>query len=130
MKKLSQRGDILHGMAIIIFNFQLRFFRNKAMLAKALSIIIHPVLALILVLKHRQIACIATFCYVMAFNGLADSTSRLMSMRAVGETAILGKLEYLAKITSYLLGFHVKRAKTLNAWSVYKPPPTWQRDHF
>lgn len=30
MKKLSQRGDILHGMAIIIFNFQLRFFRNKA----------------------------------------------------------------------------------------------------
>ena len=54
----------------------------------------------------------------MFLKCLPHSTTRLMSVGAVAETTLLGKVEYLLEIACYLLTLHVERAEPLDAGSI------------
>ena len=62
-----------------------------------------PVFALLLVVEHGEVGLVAALGYVVVLHGLADGAPRLVGMRAVVETAVLGEVEDLAEIARQLL---------------------------
>jgi len=79
-----------------------------------------PVLILILVFEHGEIALVSAGSDIMLLHRLDDGASRLMGVGAIGEPTALRELEYLLEVASELLLLDVERAESLDARSVYQ----------
>ena len=88
-----------------------------------------PVFALLLVVEHGEVGLVAALGYVVVLHGLADGAPRLVGMRAVVETAVLGEVEDLAEIARQLLAPDVEGAETLDARRVDEVAAAGQREH-
>lgn len=65
----------------------------------------------------------------MLLNSLQHSATRLMSVGAVVEAAVLGELEDVLEIAFQLFRLYVERAETLYSRSVYQVAHLWQFEH-
>ena len=88
-----------------------------------------PVFALLLVVEHGEVGLVAALGYVVVLHGLADGAPRLVGMRAVVETAVLGEVEDLAEIARQLLAPDVEGAEALDARCVDEVAAAGQREH-
>ena len=80
------------------------------------------IFAFVLIVEHTEVALIATLCNVMVVERLQDRAARLMGVGTIGETAVLGKLEYLTEITGQFLWLDIEGAEALDARGVDEPP--------
>ncbi len=79
------------------------------------------VFAFVFVFEHGEVRLITAFGDVVILECLQHSTSRLMGVGTVGETAILGKLEDLLEIAGQLLGFNIEGSETLDTRCINEP---------
>ena len=87
------------------------------------SLVSLTILALVLIIKHRQVRLVSAFGYIMVFERLEHSTSRFVGVGAVRETAVLREMEYLLEVAGQFLWLHIERAKAFDAWGVDEEPP-------
>ena len=88
-----------------------------------------PILSIILIFKHAEVALVTALSDVMFLKRLQHGTTRFVGMGAVGEPAILREVEDLLEIAREFLALHIEGAEALDARSIDQPSPTLQRDH-
>ena len=84
------------------------------------SLIGFAIFVFVFVVKHGEVRLITTLGDVVVFDGLQDSTTWLMGVGAVGETALFRELKNLLEITRQFLALHIKGAEALDTWGVNK----------
>lgn len=85
-----------------------------------------PILVLILILEHREVAVVPAFGNVMLLYRFQNGTARLVGMGAIREAAVFRELEYLSEIACKLFPFDVERSETFNARRINQVAPLWQ----
>ena len=88
-----------------------------------------PVLALLFVLEHGEIAGIAALGDAVLFHRWENGTTGLSRVGAVGKAAILPNAENLAEIVGNLRALHVEGAKALDARRVDDGSPEGKVEH-
>ena len=88
-----------------------------------------PIFIPFLILQHTQIRLVTRVRNLAVCHRLEDGAPRLVGMGAVGEATILGESEDLSKVTSDLLGLHIKGAKALYARRIYHIAPLGHAQH-
>ena len=88
------------------------------------------ILSFFFIFEHREVALVAAGRDIVVFHSLEHSTTRLVSVSAVVEAAMLREMEYLFEIARYLFRLHIEGAEAFYARSVDDIATTWQQEHF
>ena len=87
------------------------------------------IFSFILIFHHGEVGLIAALGDVVIFYSFEDCATWFVGVGAVGEAAVFREAEYLGKVTSEFLGFHVESAKAFDARRINQPPAPY-RNHF
>ena len=84
------------------------------------------ILSFFFIFEHREVALVTAGRDIVVFHSLEHCTTRLVSVSAVVEAAMLREMEYLFEIARYLFRLHIEGAKAFYARSIDDIATTWQ----
>ena len=89
-----------------------------------------PIFVFILILEHREIGLIAGGSYFVTIESGKNSTSRLMGVSAITESAVAPHLKDFPEIVADLLWLEVESTETADSRGIDDAAALWQVIHF